>query len=121
MIIFIFLGVAFAIVGTAHMTNNITGHVVKEDQNPVYIDVRTLPEHLESRIPDSLLMPYDTIVFSVEERIPDKNTEIIVYCRTGRRSSIAKESLVSMGYTNVKDIGGILDWTGPTTSGVDIN
>ena len=115
----IFLGIAALVVGAAHLTNNITGFVVKGTENTVLIDVRTLPEYLENRIPDSILMPYDTMMFNIEEVVPDKDTEIIVYCRTGRRSAIAKETLRSMGYTNVKDIGGIIDWTGPTTSGID--
>ena len=117
----IFLGIAALIIGAAHLTNNITGFVVRETENPIVIDVRTLPEFLEERIPDSILMPYDTIMFNIEEVVPDKDIEIIIYCRTGRRSSIAKETLRSMGYTNVKDIGGIIDWTGPTTSGIDRN
>ena len=44
--------------------------------------------------------------------LPDKNKLILVYCRSGRRSKIAAEALSKLGYTNVKEFGGIIDWTG---------
>ena len=44
--------------------------------------------------------------------LPDKNAQILVYCRSGRRSKIAAEGLVKLGYTNIKEFGGIIDWKG---------
>ena len=43
--------------------------------------------------------------------LPDKDKLILVYCRSGRRSKIAAESLAKLGYTNIKEFGGIIDWT----------
>ena len=93
----------------------ITGRATQEiSSDSLLIDVRTFEEHIENRIPDSELMPYDAIENLVEGI--DKDTEITVYCRTGRRSGIAKQKLEEMGYTNVINIGGIVSWDGPTVT-----
>ncbi len=93
----------------------ITGRATQEiSSDSLLIDVRTFEEHIENRIPDSELMPYDTIENLVGDI--DKDTEITVYCRTGRRSGIAKQKLEEMGYTNVINIGGIVSWDGPTVT-----
>ena len=116
--ILIFIGISLLIIGISRLSRDITGYVVMNQNEVVLIDVRTFEEHAYIRIPDSILIPYDTIMFNIEEVVPNKDTEIIVYCRSGRRSSIAEEILRSMGYTNVKDIGGIIDWIGPTTGDI---
>lgn len=91
----------------------ITAEQAKEmmDQNKecVILDVRDQSEYDEGHIPDAILIPYTEIENRAEE-LPDKNQLILVYCRSGRRSAIAAASLVDMGYTNVKDFGGIIDW-----------
>ena len=100
-------------------TQTITGLSTSEIENSVIIDVRTFQEHFEERIPNSILMPYDNIENLIGNQVQDKNKEIFVYCRSGRRSSIAKQKLESIGYTNVIDLGGIIDWSGPTISGAN--
>ena len=112
----IVFGVALLVVGIVHFNTTITGMVVAKETDSILIDVRTLPEYLESRIPDSILIPYDEIQSKIGN-VANKDSEIIVYCRSGRRSSIAKNTLESLGYTNVKNLGGIIDWNGPTISG----
>lgn len=91
----------------------ITAEQAKEmmDQNKecVILDVRDQSEYDEGHIPGAILIPYTEIKNRAEE-LPDKNQLILVYCRSGRRSAIAAASLVDMGYTNVKDFGGIIDW-----------
>ena len=57
-----------------------------------------------------MLLPYTEIEDKAEEVLPDKEALILVYCRSGRRSKIAAESLAELGYTNVKEFGGIIDW-----------
>jgi len=79
-------------------------------ENVVLLDVRTPEEHAESRIPDSVLLPLDELERRVPEVLPDKRTTLFVYCRSGRRSRIAADMLVKMGYTRVYDLGGIVDW-----------
>ena len=76
----------------------------------IIIDARTQSEYDEGHIPGAILIPYDEIADRAEKELPDKNQLILVYCRSGRRSKIAAEELVKLGYTNVKEFGGIIDW-----------
>jgi rhodanese-related sulfurtransferase len=83
----------------------------------ILLDVRTLEEHQESRISGSILIPVDDIEREAMEKLPDKDTTIFVYCRSGRRSAIAAEALINMGYKGVYDLGGIINWPYDTESG----
>jgi len=80
------------------------------DKNIVLLDVRTAEEYAEKHIPGSMLIPVDVIETTVAQKIPDKQTTIFVYCRSGNRSVTASESLVKLGYTDVYNLGGIIDW-----------
>ena len=74
------------------------------------LDVRAKYEYDEAHIEGAVLLPYDTITAASPELPPDKDGAIIVYCRSGRRSAIAADTLAELGYTNVYDLGGIQDW-----------
>ncbi len=76
----------------------------------VIIDARTVEEFNEGHIEGAILIPEYEITERAEKEIPEKDTLILVYCRSGRRSKIASEALVQQGYTNVKEFGGIIDW-----------
>ena len=76
----------------------------------IIIDARTQSEYDEGYIPGAILIPEYEIADRVERELPDKDQLILVYCRSGRRSKIAAEELVKLGYTNVKEFGGIIDW-----------
>ena len=76
----------------------------------IILDAREQYEYDEGHIPGAVLIPYTEIVNRAEAEIPDKDAQILVYCRSGRRSKIASEELVKLGYTNVKEFGGIIDW-----------
>ena len=76
----------------------------------IIIDARTQSEYDEGHIPGAILIPEYEIADRAENELPDKNQLILVYCRSGRRSKIAAEELVKLGYTNVKEFGGIIDW-----------
>ena len=93
---------------------NITAQQAKElmDNREGYIilDTRTQEEYEESRIPGAILIPYDEITEKAESILTDKDQLILVYCRSGRRSKIAADALVALGYTNIKEFGGIMDW-----------
>lgn len=93
---------------------NITGEEAKEimdtESDYVILDVREQDEYDEGHIEGAVLIPHGEISEKAEEIIPDKNTLILVYCRSGRRSKIASEELVKLGYTNIKEFGGIIDW-----------
>ena len=76
----------------------------------VIIDARTQEEYDQGHIPGAILIPYGEIADRAEKELLDKNQLILVYCRSGRRSKIAADELVKLGYTNVKEFGGIIDW-----------
>ena len=76
----------------------------------IILDAREQDEYDEGHIPGAILIPYGEIADRAENEIPDKEQLILVYCRSGRRSKIAAEELVKLGYTNVKEFGGIIDW-----------
>lgn len=81
------------------------------------VDVRRADEYAESHIPNAVLVPNETIEQEAAEALPDKEAALLVYCRSGRRSKEASDKLVEMGYTQVYDFGGIIDWPYDTESG----
>ena len=75
------------------------------------IDVRTKEEYASGHIPGSILIPFDEIKAKAGQLPQDKNTEIVVYCRSGRRSAIAADTLIALGYNRIYDMGAISSWT----------
>ena len=102
--------------GEKAMYEQITPQEAKRimDSGKAYIilDVREQDEFDEGHIPGARLLPYTEIENKAEEMLVDKDAQVLVYCRSGRRSKIAAESLAKLGYTNVKEFGGIIDWEG---------
>lgn len=84
--------------------------IMDSETGYVILDVRTKEEFDQGHIPDAILIPDYEITKKAEQMLPDKEQQILVYCRSGRRSKGASEALVKMGYTNVKEFGGIVDW-----------
>ena len=80
------------------------------EQGIVLLDVREPDEYAEGHIAGSVLLPLGDITAKVEVTVPDKDTVVFVYCRSGRRSALAADELVKLGYTQVFDLGGIIDW-----------
>ena len=76
----------------------------------ILLDTRTQEEYDQSHIPGALLIPHTEIAQRAEEELPDKDQLILVYCRSGNRSKQASEILAELGYTNVKEFGGINTW-----------
>lgn len=74
------------------------------------LDVRTPSEYDAQRLEGAYLIPDNEILDRVEAELPEKNARILVYCRSGRRSALAAKAMVEMGYTQVYDFGGIMDW-----------
>ena len=93
---------------------NITAEEAKRimdiEEGYIILDVRAQEEYDESHIPGAILIPHTEIDAKAEEVLTDKDQLILVYCRSGRRSKIAAEALVELGYTNIKEFGGIIDW-----------
>ncbi|MDO4301201.1 MAG: rhodanese-like domain-containing protein [Clostridia bacterium] len=84
--------------------------IIDVEKNIKIIDVREEDELIEGYIENSVLIPLDTIRDNAEKILKNKNDKILVYCRSGRRSAIACEVLDELGYTDVYDFGGIIDW-----------
>ena len=90
---------------------------IMETEKYILLDVRTEDEYRESRIEGAILIPDYEITERAEFELPDKNALILIYCRSGRRSANVAEKLINMGYMNIYDFGGILDWTYETING----
>ncbi len=86
--------------------------MMEQDDGHVIVDVRREDEYAEGHIPGAILIPNESIGTDPPEELPDPNQIILVYCRTGRRSKEASQKLADMGYSNVYEFGGIVDWTG---------
>ena len=98
--------------GAAYM--NITAEEAKQimdsEEGYIILDVRTQEEYDEGHIPGAIVISHEEIAEKAEEVLTDKDQLILVYCRSGRRSKIAAEALVELGYTDIKEFGGIIDW-----------
>ena len=84
--------------------------IMDSEEGYIILDTRTQEEYDEGHIPGAIVIPHDEITDRAEEELPDKDQLLLVYCRSGRRSKIAAEALVELGYTNIKEFGGIIDW-----------
>lgn len=82
----------------------------------IILDVRRADEFAEGHIPNAINVPNEIIGDGEITELPDKDQLIYVYCRSGNRSKQAASKLVEMGYTNVVEFGGILDWEGEVES-----
>ena len=86
--------------------------MMKEKENYIILDVRRKEEFDEGHIPGAINVANEEIGSVEIEELPDKNQLILVYCRSGRRSKEASEKLVKLGYTDIVEFGGIIDWKG---------
>ena len=86
--------------------------MMKKESGYIILDVRRPDEYDEAHIPGAINVPNEEIDTAEIPELPDKAQLILVYCRSGRRSKEASEKLVKLGYTNVVEFGGILDWKG---------
>lgn len=81
-----------------------------EKGNVTIVDVRTKEEYDLSHIPEAILLPLDSINYEFSDERLDKEAVLLIYCRSGKRSKQAAEKLIELGYRNVYDFGGIMDW-----------
>lgn len=98
------------------ITVNKAIEMMESESNYIILDVRTFEEYNERHIPGAICVPNESIGTEPIDELPQKDQLILVYCRSGRRSKEAAEKLVAMGYSNIYEFGGILDWTGETVS-----
>ena len=86
--------------------------MMAQETGYIILDVRRPDEFAEGHIPNAINVPNETIGTDEIPELPHKDQLIMVYCRSGRRSKEAAEKLVKLGYTNIVEFGGILDWKG---------
>ena len=98
-------------IGTYYqITQDEAKRIMDEESDYIIVDAREQSEYDEGHIKGAIVIPYTEIEQKAEELLPNKTQLILVYCRSGRRSKIAAQSLANMGYKNVKEFGGIIDW-----------
>ena len=95
-----------------HVSMNDIVQIMEENENYIILDVRTQAEYNQGHIPNAICIPNETIDENVVNKLLDKNQMILVYCRSGNRSKQAAEKLKKLGYTNLIEFGGIIDWKG---------
>lgn len=99
-------------VGYVHISQEDAMAQMVDGEDYILLDVRTQAEYAEGHIPGAICLPNETIGSEPPAELPDREQTILVYCRSGRRSAEAAQKLANMGYVNVLEFGGILDWTG---------
>lgn len=92
--------------------------MMQESVDYILLDVRTQEEFDQAHIEGAVLIPDNEIKNKAETELPDKDARILVYCRSGRRSEESAKQLISMGYTNIYDFGGIIDWPYDTVNAI---
>ena len=106
--------------GAGNSTNNTYRQIsmdeavtmMAEETGYIILDVRRADEYAAGHISGAINVANESIGTDEIPELPDKNQLIMVYCRSGRRSKEASEKLVKLGYTNIVEFGGILDWKG---------
>ena len=89
---------------------------MEQETDYIILDVRRPDEFASGHIKNAINVPNEIIGTSNISELPDKDQLILVYCRSGRRSKEASQKLVELGYTNIVEFGGILDWNGETVT-----
>lgn len=84
--------------------------IMDSQEGYVILDVRTQAEYDQGHIPGAIVIPDTEVKDRAEEMLLDKDQLILVYCRSGRRSKNAAQILAELGYTNIREFGGIIDW-----------
>ena len=98
--------------GVKHVTMDEIVEIMEENEGYIILDVRTIEEYNEGHIPNAICIPNETIDENVVNILSDKNQLILIYCRSGNRSKQATDKLENLGYTNLIEFGGIMDWKG---------
>ena len=86
--------------------------IMNENSNYIILDVRSMQEYNEGHIPNAICIPNETISEDIINKLPNKEQLILIYCRSGNRSKQAAQKLKKLGYTNLIEFGGIIDWAG---------
>ncbi len=99
-------------VNIKHVSMDEIVQIMNENKNYIILDVRTIAEYNEGHIPNAICIPNETIGNNTINELSDKEQLILIYCRSGNRSKQAAEKFKKLGYTNLIEFGGIIDWKG---------
>ena len=99
--------------GFERISQDEAARIMEEEKGYVILDVRRKDEFAAGHIPGAICIPNEEIGEDDIDALPDHGQLILVYCRSGRRSVEAARKMAALGYTNVKEFGGIITWTGP--------
>ncbi len=99
----ILCGIALLAVSGCYSTES----KISMENNAVLLDVRTPEEHKNGYLEGAVLLPLAELESKIVNEVPDKNTPIYIYCRSGRRAGTAVEKLKAMGYTDLHNLGGL--------------
>ena len=86
--------------------------IMNNEEGYIIVDARTEGEYVTGHIPGAICIPNESIGTEMPVELPDKEQLILVYCRSGNRSKQAAKKLAAIGYTNIKEFGGIMTWDG---------
>ena len=95
-----------------HVSMDDIVQIMNDNSDYIILDVRTLEEYNEGHIPNAICIPNETIGKDTVNKLPNKEQLILIYCRSGNRSKQAAQKLIKLGYTNLIEFGGIIDWKG---------
>ena len=99
------------------ITQDEAKEMMARDDGHIVVDVRRQDEYEAGHIPGARCIPNESIESEMPPELPDLDQIILIYCRSGRRSKEAAEKLFDMGYSNIYEFGGIIDWTGDVVTG----
>lgn len=95
-----------------HLTHDEARAMIASNPDVIILDVRTPQEFEKKHIVNAVLLPIEDLREGDFSKIPDKDATILIYCWTGRRAADSAQILIDNGYTNVYEMGGIVDWIG---------
>ncbi len=97
-------------ISTVVATPHQLGSYAENDGDTFLVDVRTEEEYRSGAIPSAINIPFDVIGSNLPTQ--DRTAKIVVYCRSGNRSSQAKATLEALGFTSVNNFGAVFNWRG---------
>ncbi len=99
------------------ITQEEAAEIMESGSDYIILDVRTAAEFASGHIPGAVNIPNESIGTEDIAELPDKDQTILVYCRSGNRSKQASQKLAALGYSSIKEFGGINTWQGEIVTG----
>ncbi len=103
---FMFLPMAVQTGEIGRISGAVLAERIKAGDAPVILDVRSAKEYSQGHVPGAVNLPYEQLRNRLAALPEERNTELVIYCYSGRRAAIARRILLALGYTHVKDLDG---------------